>query len=425
MRKQRKRQKRKGMNMRERKGQDIANRFKIVKSGNLWLVPSQSGAGKYKVDAEAQTCSCPDHEYHGYKCKHLYAVEFTVKRESKTVTETKPDGSTKTTTTQTVTVKRQTYRQEWPAYNKAQTVEKAQFQYLLHQLCQGVGGPAQHGAGRRFIPLEDMIFAMAFKVYSTVSGRRFMTDLKDAHAKGYLSQLPSYNSMFDYFNMEMLTPYLQMLIEESSLPLQAIERDFAVDSTGISACRFVQWMHAKYSDPHLIEKRDWIKVHLCCGVKTNVVTAVEITDRYAGDSPYFKPLVDATAQNFAMNEVSADKAYLSDGNMRAVVNHAALPYIPFKANSIADKKRHSPLWKNMYHYFSLNQERFMESYHKRSNVETTFHMIKSKFGDALRSRTKTAQINEALCKVLCHNICCLIQSMYELGIKPKFYAQVA
>jgi transposase len=67
----------------------------------------------------------------------------------------------------------------------------------------------------------------------------------------------------------------------------------------------------------------------------------------------------------------------------------------------------------------------MQSYHKRSNVETTFHMIKSKFGDALRSRTKTAQINEALCKVLCHNICCLIQSMFELGLKPKFWAEAA
>jgi hypothetical protein len=52
-------------------------------------------------------------------------------------------------------------------------------------------------------------------------------------------------------------------------------------------------------------------------------------------------------------------------------------------------------------------------------------MIKSKFGDALRSRTKRAQINEALCKILCHNICCLIQSMFELNLKPKFWAQVA
>jgi transposase len=67
----------------------------------------------------------------------------------------------------------------------------------------------------------------------------------------------------------------------------------------------------------------------------------------------------------------------------------------------------------------------MQSYHKRSNVETTFHMIKSKFGDAVRSKLERAQINEVLCKVLCHNICCLIQSMFELNLKPKFWAQVA
>ena len=52
-------------------------------------------------------------------------------------------------------------------------------------------------------------------------------------------------------------------------------------------------------------------------------------------------------------------------------------------------------------------------------------LIKAKFGDSLRSKTKTAQINEALCKVLCHNICCLIQSMYELNLKTKFWAEVA
>lgn len=67
----------------------------------------------------------------------------------------------------------------------------------------------------------------------------------------------------------------------------------------------------------------------------------------------------------------------------------------------------------------------MQYYHKRSNVETTFMMIKTKFGDSLRSKTTRAMINEALCKVLCHNICCLINAMYELGLKPKFYANAA
>ncbi|MDT4953976.1 MAG: hypothetical protein QOJ02_2114 [Acidobacteriota bacterium] len=120
-----------------------------------------------------------------------------------------------------------------------------------------------------------------------------------------------------------------------------------------------------------------------------------------------------------------DRAYISNTNLQAVVDVNAMPYIPFKSTTKATGKKCSALFKQMFHYFSFNQEKFMQSYHKRSNVESTFHMIKAKFGDSLRSKTERAQINEALCKVLCHNICCLIQSMYELGLKPKFYAQVA
>lgn len=78
----------------------------------------------------------------------------------------------------------------------------------------------------------------------------------------------------------------------------------------------------------------------------------------------------------------------------------------------------------MYHYYEFNQKWFFQQYHKRSNVESTFSMIKAKFGDSLRSKTKTAQLNEALCKILCHNLCCLIQSMFELNIKPEFWAGV-
>ena len=34
----------------------------------------------------------------------------------------------------------------------------------------------------------------------------------------------------------------------------------------------------------------------------------------------------------------------------------------------------------------------------------------------------TGQINEALCKVLCHNICVLVQAIHELRIEPNFSA---
>lgn len=73
--------------------------------------------------------------------------------------------------------------------------------------------------------------------------------------------------------------------------------------------------------------------------------------------------------------------------------------------------------------FCLNQDEYLAHYHKRSNVESTFSMIKAQFGDSLRSKTDSAMVNEALCKVLCHNICCLIQSSCELGIGATFWEQ--
>ena len=71
-------------------------------------------------------------------------------------------------------------------------------------------------------------------------------------------------------------------------------------------------------------------------------------------------------------------------------------------------------------YFKLHREEFDARYHQRSNIESTFSIVKAKFGDSVRSKTDVAMGNEVLAKVVCHNICCLISAMYELGITPEF-----
>jgi uncharacterized Zn finger protein len=39
-------------------------------------VPSQSGGDRlYRADPKAGTCTCPDHQEAGFKCKHVYAVD--------------------------------------------------------------------------------------------------------------------------------------------------------------------------------------------------------------------------------------------------------------------------------------------------------------------------------------------------------------
>ena len=106
----------------------------------------------------------------------------------------------------------------------------------------------------------------------------------------------------------------------------------------------------------------------------------------------------------------------------------AKAFIPFRDDIVpplrASNGQILPLddtaWSKTYHYYALNRETFLEHYHKRSNSETTFSMIKMKFGGSVRAKTPTAQVNEVLAKILCHNICVLIQSFYELGIVPGF-----
>ncbi len=56
------------------------------------------------------------------------------------------------------------------------------------------------------------------------------------------------------------------------------------------------------------------------------------------------------------------------------------------------------------HKAELSSRNIFRAYHPRSNIESTFSMIKRKFGDSVRSKGDLAMKNEVLAKVLCHNL---------------------
>ena len=286
------------MHAREIKGLEIASRSQVTRNGRIWTVPSQSSSKTCSVNLKFQTCTCPDFETNRQKCKHIYAAENVRQRENGAVLPAPPK------------VTKPTYRQEWPAYNKAQTNEKAKFLELLYELTKGIEDlPRKPGAGRTRLHLREMIFCVAFKVYSLVSGRRFVSDLREAHRRGYITRTPHFNTIFNYLELEEMTECLSSLITRSSLPLKALEQDFAVDSSGFSTGLTTRWFNAKYTDDPEANIKDWLKVHIMTGVRTHIVTGVEVSERHSNDTLYFKPLVEATALNFKLREVSADKAY--------------------------------------------------------------------------------------------------------------------
>ncbi len=62
----------------------------------------------------------------------------------------------------------------------------------------------------------------------------------------------------------------------------------------------------------------WVKVHVAVGVKTNIISAVEIHDQNANDSPQLPALLATTAKHFSVKEVSANLGYSSRENLHAI-----------------------------------------------------------------------------------------------------------
>jgi transposase len=402
------------MDAREQRGLVIAAKCRIEKAQRgAYYVPSQSRSGtKYRVDPATNRCDCPDHEALGVVCKHLYAVRYVIERETNT------DGTTTVTETLTVTEtvqKKKTYKQNWPAYNAAQSVEKDRLQELLFDLCRVVPEPERTGRGRKPHTVRDSLFSMVYKVYSTFSSRRFSCDLREAHERGFTSKPIPGLKVPQFFENPEFAPILKSLIVRSALPLRAVETRFAIDSSGFASSRFDRWYDEKWGVPK--SKAVWVKCHIACGVKTNVVTAVRILGKDAHDSPQFIPLVKETAEGFTIGEVSADRAYPSYENFEAVAECGGEAFIAFKAGTTASG---GGTFEKMFHYFKYREAEYLQHYHQRSNVESTFSMIKRKFGDAVRSKTDEAMVNEVLCKLVAHNLCVLIQEQHELGIETEF-----
>lgn len=306
---------------------------------------------------------------------------------------------------------------DWASYNKSQTSEKIIFMKLLNEMC-GLIGELPHARGRKPAELADMIFSCCFKTYLGFSSRRSISDLKMAQKLNYVTKAFHFNTILKYLDNSTLTPILKQLIEISALPLKQIETDFAVDATGFSTGRFDRWTTARaYANSKI---RYWKKAHVTYGVLTNIVTSVEVTTGTTHDSKMFPEIIRRTANNFNLREVSADLGYSSRDNLKLVSELGGIPYIPFKKNT-KKNPRGCRIWKTMFDYFYNYKEDFLKHYHKRSQAECGFSMIKRRFGDFTRCRKETAQTNEILCKILCHNLAVLIQETYMNGIPIDFY----
>jgi transposase len=382
---------------------------------DLWSVPSQSGTGSYLVDlaGERPVCVCADFEENGeaegFRCKHVIAALVVARVIDAPADVVEMEAAAETA--------KRTYPQNWHAYERAQQHEREHFVTLLRDLCSGIEQPAQTRGRPRKLQ-SDLAFACVLRSYVGMSSRRAASDVRAAAASGLMDAHVAPKTLLRALDDESMTEVLRTLIRVSAAPLAGVEDRFAIDSTGIATSVYANWNENKYGKQR--KRQTFLKIHACVGVSTHVITDALVTDSSGADCPQLPALIEGTAQRFSVREVSADRAYLAGYNLDAIDRVGATPYIPFKVNSTGQG---SELMRRMFGLFVYRNAEFKQHYHARSNVESVFSAIKRKHGAFVRAKNLTAQINECLTKIVCHNISMLIMAMYDLGIAADFWRQ--
>lgn len=309
--------------------------------------------------------------------------------------------------------------QDWHKYNLARTLEKRIFYELLDELCQLIPEMPK-GNGRPPIQLKDLFFMSALKVYCNFSLRKIHYDLKEAEGCGYIKKAGHFNRVSDFFNSQCTYDLLTKFLTITAMPLKQLEDDFSMDASGFGSYEKDRWVRVRFNESKRIEWRKYLKGHILIGTRTNIICSAEITNGNYNDGKQAPRLLEQANGNFNMKRISADKGYSSHKIFQLIDSIGATPFIPFQTRITKENENAPKIWNRMFRYFQRNKDNFLKHYHRRSNVETTFAMIKLRLGEFLKCKNYEAQRNELLMKFIVHNITCLVSEIFENSIHVDF-----
>ncbi|MEK6927630.1 MAG: transposase [Nanoarchaeota archaeon] len=275
--------------------------------------------------------------------------------------------------------------------------------------------------GRPPIQVRDLFFCAVLKLYNNHSGRKMSFDLKNAEGAGYISKAPHFNTITDFLNCPDTYYLLKKILTISAMPLAELEDEYSLDSSGFASHQFDRWKNVRFglASNAWTKRRNFLKGHVAIGTRTHIICACEISSGYDADVKKAPMLLQTLGDNFKVKELSADGAYSSKRIHQLVESIGATPFIPFSPARNPDK--YAPeIWLRMYRYFSSHKEEFLRHYHRRSNVETVFSMVKVRLGEFLRCKSEIGKKSELMLKFIAHNLCCIVSEMFENNLHINF-----
>src|SRR3989338_6596651 len=221
-------------------------------------------------------------------------------------------------------------KERWPRnevlYNKIQETEFLNFfesvRHLTNYVCKG---------RRMKSMVQCLLIWRKFPNLSTRRARGFLLLLKKFGIITF--DIPCFKTLSNYNENNSMLIFLDELIEESSKPLSVIEHDFATDATGIKTKLFSSWYSLRCKKE--IRKRDHLTVHISTGIKSKIVTALNVENNQGRDNEIFREQVEKTSENFKVSEWSADGMYWAKNNCKKISEIGGKPYFKCKSGITA------------------------------------------------------------------------------------------
>lgn len=187
------------------------------------------------------------------------------------------------------------------------------------------------------------------------------------------------------------------------------------DGSGISVTNRGEWMRKIHRKGKIIECKGFLKIHIGVNVKTQEITAIEVTREDVGDNTMFEPLLIQTVENTGkkIGRALADGGYDTYENFEMLEECEIDPAIRIDDNAITDpppqdfihRNRPEPVRTIHAREQLADREKWKKKkkYGLRWIVETTFSVLDRRFGTYVTARKYENMQHEMLFKAQLYN----------------------
>jgi transposase len=227
----------------------------------------------------------------------------------------------------------------------------------------------------------------------------------------------SYKTIERSYGNPSVRDILDEVFELTQLPIRDLEQEFGPDASGLATSNKQNYENDRQKNQ---TQQGYDKVLVMVGLKYKLFAAFKYADSPVdNESPYFEELLAKTAKRYArVGLVAGDAAYLSRHNCNLVAALGGVArFYPKKGTTLRQKG--SPAWRKMLEELTADPQKWLEDYHKRSNVEGSFSILKRDNPLALRKKLAERREQEAFGRACNQNLKRLCYLNYTENIDPK------